>query len=305
MYTHSTSRFWLIILFFTVIGGSAGHAQTTLSGQILAEDTRRPVPYSLITEPQHRFGTYADANGRFTAYIPANVDTLLITCVGFDQRLIPLRDSMLAQTIEIRPRPKELSEVVVRGKKPRLLVLGAIRKKAPIVWGNCSGRNIEFALYIRNLKSADGYLHRVSYLIARGGVPSAPFRVRVYENSDGEPGRDLLAESLVATARRSNSWCEVDLSSFQIPFPKEGLFVAMEWLPTDENQYKFTTSFRMPDGQRNVRDCFGQYLAFSKELRSALYWERINGGVWRRHSTLSRVGTGEHPVIQAKIALTE
>jgi hypothetical protein len=113
----------------------------------------------------------------------------------------------------------------------------------------------------------------------------------------------LLPRSVVTRARRGNTWCEVDLSSYQIPFPKEGLFVAMEWLPTDEETYQFSTSFKMPDGQKNVRNCFGQYLAFSKELRSAQYWERINGGTWRRHSPMSRVGLGEHPVIQASVAL--
>ncbi|RRB04119.1 carboxypeptidase-like regulatory domain-containing protein [Larkinella rosea] len=301
MYTNARCRFlFLIVFLFTSF---YVFAQTTLKGQVLIETDGQPVAYALITEPQHRFGTYADAQGRFTATIPAGIDTLLISCVGFETLLLPLAGLSESTAYRLRAKPNVLTEIVVRGRKPRLATVGATRKRAPIVWGNCSGRNIEFALHVRNTNGIQGYLHRVSYLIARGGMPTAPFRVRVYAITDGEPGADLLPQSVVTSARRGNTWCEVDLSRYQIAFPKEGLFIAMEWLPTDEARYKFATSFKMPDGQKNARECFGQYLAFNRELRTATYWERINGGTWRRNAPLSRVGLGEHPVIQAKIAL--
>lgn len=267
------------------------------------QDAEQPVSYALISEPQHRFGTYADANGHFTARIPAGIDTLLISCVGFESLQIPLIALTDSAVFRLQPKSNILAEVIVRSRKPRLTTVGATRKRAPIVWGNCSGRNIEFALYIRNSKGIRGYLQQVSYLIARGGVPTAPFRVRVYANTGGEPGEDLLPQSVVTAARRGNTWCEIDVSHYQIRFPKEGLFIAMEWLPTNEDRYQFTTSATMPDGQKNTRECFGQYLAFNRELRPATYWERINGGTWRRNAPLSRVGLTEHPVIKAKITL--
>ncbi|GAB3322502.1 hypothetical protein GCM10027299_18230 [Larkinella ripae] len=267
------------------------------------EGSDQPVAYALISEPQHRFGTYADAQGKFLARVPEGIDSLLISCVGFEPLVLPLAGLSDTTEYRLRARSNVLAEIVVKGQKPRLATVGALRKRSPIVWGNCSGRNIEFALYVRNTNGIRGYLQRVSYLIARGGVPTAPFRVRVYANVDGEPGEDKLPESIVTAARRGNTWCEVDLSRYQIAFPKEGLFIAMEWLPTDEARYKFATSFKMPDGQKNGRECFGQYLAFNRELRTATYWERINGGTWRRNAPLSRVGLNEHPVIQAKIAL--
>ncbi|GAB3895654.1 hypothetical protein GCM10028803_12410 [Larkinella knui] len=301
MTTIPYSRF--LIAFVLLFRSASVLAQTTVAGQVRIDDTSQPVSYALISEPQHRFGTYADAQGRFSARFPPGIDTLLISCVGFESLLLPLAGLADTTVFRLRSKPNVLTEIVVRGQKPRLATVGAIRKRAPIVWGNCSGRNIEFALYVRNTNGIRGYLQRVSYLIARGGVPSAPFRVRVYANTDGEPGEDRLPQSVVTAARRGNTWCEVDLSRYQIAFPKEGLFIAMEWLPTEEARYKFATSFKMPDGQKNVRECFGQYLAFSRELRTATYWERINGGTWRRNAPLSRVGLGEHPVIQAKIAL--
>ncbi|MFC5410629.1 carboxypeptidase-like regulatory domain-containing protein [Larkinella bovis] len=278
-------------------------AQVTIQGSVQMEGSEQPVPYALISEPQHGFGTYADAQGRFSAQIPAGIDTLLISCVGFESQQIPLSSVSDTAVFRLRSKPNVLTEIVVKGRKPRLATVGAIRKRAPIVWGNCSGRNIEFALFVRNPTGIRGFLHRVSYLIARGGVPTAPFRVRIYANTDGEPGQDLLPQSVIAAGRRGNTWCEVDLSPYQIAFPKDGLFIAMEWLPTDEARYKFTNSFKMPDGQKNVRECFGQYLAFNRELRTATYWERINGGSWRRNAPLVRTGFGEHPVIQARIAL--
>ncbi|MFD1143900.1 carboxypeptidase-like regulatory domain-containing protein [Larkinella insperata] len=301
MYTLARNPF--LFFFISLFGTSYVFAQTTIKGRVLTQETEQPVPYALISEPQHRFGMYADAQGRFTVRIPSPVDSLLISCVGFESLLLPLASVTDSTVFRLRPKSNVLTEVIVRGQKPRLATVGATRKRAPIVWGNCSGRNIEFALYVRNAEGIRGYLQRVSYLIARGGVPTAPFRVRIYANAEGEPGADLLPQSVVTAARRGNTWCEVDLSRFQIRFPKEGLFVAMEWLPTDEDRYKFATSFKMPDGQNNERECFGQYLAFNRELRPVTYWERINGGTWRRNAPLSRVGQSEHPVIRAKIAL--
>lgn len=301
---YMTSRCRFLFSFVFLFSPLFVLAQTTIRGQVQIDTTNQPVSYALISEPQHRFGTYADAQGRFSARIPEGIDTLLISCVGFENLMLPLAGlSDTTAVYRLRAKPNVLTEIVVRGRKPKVVAVGALRKRAPIVWGNCSGRNIEFALHVRNVKGIRGYLHRVSYLIARGGVATAPFRVRIYANTDGEPGEDRLPQSVVTAARRGNTWCEVDLSRYQIEFPKEGLFIAMEWLPTNEDRYKFATSFKMPDGQKNVRECFGQYLAFNRELRTATYWERINGGTWRRNAPLSRVGMGEHPVIQAKIAL--
>ena len=301
MYTHYCN--WFLILFVFSFTPPCVFAQTTIKGKIIIEGSEQPVSYALISEPQHRFGTYADAQGRFSAQIPAGIDTLLISCVGFQNLLLPLTGLSDTSVFRLRSKPTILTEIVVRGKKPRLTTVGATRKLSPIIWGNCSGRNMEFALYVRNASGIRGYLDRVSYLIARGGVPTAPFRVRIYANTEGEPGEDMLPESVVIAARRGNTWCEIDLSRYQIAFPKEGLFIAMEWLPTDESRYKFGTSFKLLGGKKKVRACFGQYLAFSRELRTATYWERVNGGTWRRNAPLSRVGLGEHPVIQAKIAL--
>ncbi|WP_164851276.1 carboxypeptidase-like regulatory domain-containing protein [Larkinella soli] len=280
-------------------------AQKIITGVIISEADHRPVPYALITETRHRFGTYADAEGRFSAHIPSEADTLLIACIGYQTRLIPVADLTGATVWQLRPNPTQLPEVLVRGTKPKLFTTGAIRKRSPIVWGNCSGRNIEFALHLRNPDHLRGYLHQVRYLVARGGVPTAPFRVRVYACTEGAPGEDLLPESVVTAARRGNSWCEIDLSRYGIRFPEEGLFVAMEWLPTHEARYRFSLSAGPSGPLRVVRECFGQYLAFSRDLRPASYWERINGGIWRRHTPFSRTGQGEHPVIQARIAVTE
>jgi len=285
-----------------MLSSSGLWAQTTVRGTILSAQDGAPVPYALVTDPGHRFGTYADTNGRFTARVPAGIDTLLLSCVGFRDTLALISREGTEPVIKLRPQATQLAEVVVRSRKPRLLSLGALRRKLSYVWGNCSGRNIEFAMLIRNPKGVNGYLDKVAYLIDREGKPTAPFRVRIYPYTEGEPGPDLLPRSVIASARRGGTWCEVDLTAFNIPFPKEGLIVAMEWLPTDNPQHRFSKSYKMPDGQRNQWECYGHYLAFSKELKNPLVWERINGGYWRRrNAAFSRVSV-DHPIIRVKVS---
>ncbi|WP_234736063.1 carboxypeptidase-like regulatory domain-containing protein [Tellurirhabdus bombi] len=293
----------LYFLLFVLSNGLA-IGQVVIRGKIQSVDDGRPVPYALITDPQHRFGTYADTSGQFTARVPAGVDTLLISCVGFLDTTVIISGLADKPVILLKAKETQLPEMIVRRRKPRIATLGALRRRTTYVWGNCSGRNIEYALLIRNPRSLNGYLNKIAYLIAREGIPTAPFRVRIYANNEGEPGADLLPRSVIATARRGGNWCEVDLSDYNIRLPKEGVFVAMEWLATQNPKYHFSKGFKMPDGQQNKLECYGQYLAFSKEIKSALVWERVNGGYWRRHSsTFSRAGGGEHPVIRTKVAL--
>lgn len=295
-----------LILFWLVLSISPGVAQRVVQGRIQTVGDGAAVSYALVTDPQHRFGTYAGVDGRFTARIPAGVDTLLVSCVGFHDTTALLADLTGDIQLQMRPKATQLAEVTVRrrGKKAKVATLGALRRRVSFVWGNCSGRNIEYALLLRNARGQTGYLQKVSYFIDKEGAPTAPFRVRVYANVDNEPGPDLLPRSVIASARRGNSWVEIDLTQFGIRLPREGVFVAMEWLATQDQKFYFSKGFKMPDGQNNALECYGQYLGFAKEIRSPLVWERVNGGFWRRHnSAFSRVGGGEHPIIQAKMVV--
>ena len=77
-----------------------------------------------------------------------------------------------------------------------------------------------------------GAIRTVSFFIGENGIPKEPFRIRIYR-ADGpnhSPGTNLLTESIVVKAPGGGQWFTVDITNYIVEAPREGFFVAMEWL---------------------------------------------------------------------------
>jgi hypothetical protein len=82
-------------------------------------------------------------------------------------------------------------------------------------------------------------LKKVRFFVGTGGIPTTPFRVRVYAAtvSSGPDDKDLLTSKVLASAEASfgHEWVEVDLSNQNIIFTSGDFCVAMEWLTAPGN----------------------------------------------------------------------
>lgn len=265
-------------LLLLLIGISQSGWCQSIRGKVLNALTDDPIAYVLITDIDCKIAVQSDLDGVF--YFPAAVDTLRFAAPGFQTTQVSRAelDSMVIRLAEI---PLVVVGVPSGGiGRPILEKAGTRRKRPQGRFLHCDSTSFsEMALFIPNLDQRQAILHKVSYYVPWGGNQRSPFRVRIYENDEGKPGKDLLDESVVIRPKWWKRWKEARIGLYNITLPKEGFFVSMEWL-RDEGAY--TDRMKMKDGSTRSKQCFGQILGMADEPKEYRGWTRSNGGAWFR-----------------------
>ncbi len=258
-------------------------------GQIVDKVSNEILPFSTVEVFSLRKGVIANDHGEFTLSVPtSNInDTVEFSFLGYKRKKIVL-NSLSDTKINIIKLEKEtyvLKEVVVNPNDYITKKLGIVVKKNKGKW-HLGNPGDQHAILIKNPFDKSGRLKNVNFYITKKGFPSAPFRVRIYsyDSINNKPGKDLLNTNLIVSFnKKTKGWFTVDVSKYNIEFPKEGLFVAMEWIFTDDNYYYFTSMKINSDNYEDVR-CYGQTIGLNltTKITEIVYWRRYLGGEWYR-----------------------
>ncbi|MEI7586712.1 carboxypeptidase-like regulatory domain-containing protein [Runella sp.] len=275
-------------------------AQKKVIGLVLNKQNGTPVPFAVITDEKKHWGTNSDENGQFIIENTSIGDTLVVACLGYFEYKIPFSKWEESTTVYLIEKSIKLSEVVVENKRKKHKIwLGSLEKKTTFITGQLAHNEIqEMALLIPNYLQVDGYIEKVGFWIDRFGAPKTPFRVRVYKNNNGFPGEDLLIENLITHAKSGNRWFDIEIGKYNIPFPNEGFFIAMEWINTKNPKYAFKVEFP----NKVMKTYYGQHIGKTKEFNEYNGRIRNNNGDWkidRKHRIF------KNPMMRAQIQVYE
>ncbi len=198
-------------------------------------------------------------------------DSLIFSSLGYNDKIV--KGSQLKTTISLHRKVYEIPEVVVHNKKSFIVELGVKRsakKKSGI--GTQSKMNFQEVLYIPNDLKIEGWIKTISYYILNDGVPNTPFRVRIFEKNDtlAHPGKSILNKSVVVSGKKRGGWVTVEMDSLNIPFPKNGVFIGMEWL-YDTNNYHYTKTYPIK-GKKVTFHRFGQIIGTTNTIADFRTW---------------------------------
>jgi len=85
--------------------------------------------------------------------------------------------------------------------------------------------------------------------LTNSDIKDSKFKINVYSKSqDGSPGMPLLNKNIIVEADKGKELTKIDLSDYHLLFPKDGLFIAIEWLIVPENKFEY--SFKIQDSKR-------------------------------------------------------
>ncbi|WP_247232794.1 carboxypeptidase-like regulatory domain-containing protein [Telluribacter sp. SYSU D00476] len=258
---------WLCCL---VVGTTLGQS---VQGRVVNYITGSPVAYALVTNTTRTTGLYTDTSGLFRW--SGTLEGLLVSAPGYQTLRIDNYNPDSVLKVSLVEKPLVLEQMPsTANKRPQMVQKGAWRKRPSGYFSSCQAEQPrEVALYIPNEKNEEGVLRKVSFYVSSKGKQRAPVRVRVYKNAGGIPGDDLLDESVVLTPGRPwYRWKDVIIGRYNIPVPKEGLFVGLEWLHSADSTYESLNG----TGTR----CFGQILGVTDEFDRCRGWYRTNGGSW-------------------------
>ncbi|MBT9394088.1 carboxypeptidase-like regulatory domain-containing protein [Hymenobacter sp. NST-14] len=269
-----------------------------MTGRIVDDKTKEPIPFASIGLKEEQTGALTNEYGFFQMAMPQKnpQDSLIIMALGYFRKAVLVKPGIKVQDmiIEVPKRAIELKEVKIQGGKVKDLALGS--KSNTPGEGMIQGMpGSQYAFFVKNDKGKNlGNVRSVSFYIGENGFPREPFRVRLYK-ADGNynsPNTDLLTENIVVSAPKGGEWYTIDLTEYNIEAPKEGFFVAMEWIVSGDNFY--TTNFM------DNYTPYGQILRPTFEFKEARTWNYTMGRGWSL-ITLANNGMRYNAMIRAEV----
>ena len=295
MYT----RLLFIALFLFTTATRSWAQQFQVKGVIVDKDRKEPLPFTSIGLKNEQIGALSNEHGVFSVPAPTQntADSLIVVALGYARRAVLVKRGINVANliIEVPKRAVELGNVVVKAGKVKNLGLGS-RTDNPGE-GMIQGLpGSQYAFFVKNEKQKKlGNVRTVSFYIGENGFPREPFRVRIYK-ADGNynaPNTDLLTENVVVSASRGGEWYTIDLSTYNIPAPEEGFFVAMEWIVGGDKFY--TTNFM------DNYTPYGQIMRPTFEFKESRTWSYTIGKGWNLLTLANSAGRRYNAMIKAEV----
>ncbi|GAA4352558.1 hypothetical protein GCM10023185_12380 [Hymenobacter saemangeumensis] len=268
-----------------------------ITGRVVDAESKEPIPFASITLREEGTGALTNEYGFFQLAMPVRSidDSIIVMALGFKRTALMVRRGKMEDLIIDLPRQTiKLEGFVVEASKVRPMMLGA-RSNTPDQ-GMIQGMpGSQYATLMKNEKGKKlGFIRSVSFYIGENGFPREPFRVRLYK-ADGNynsPNTDMLTENVVVSAARGGEWFTVDLTSYSIPAPEEGFYVAMEWIVSGDKFY--TTNFM------DSYTPYGQILRPTFEFKDSRTWNYTIGRGWSL-ITLANGNSRYNAMIRAEV----
>ncbi len=227
---------FILIMLFTGLCSTAQIKSVVVDG-----NTKEVIPYVNIWVENENIGTTSNEEGEFELNVTDTNKIIVFSAIGYATTKIKV--SNIGKEVTLMPQATVLQEVFMRLKKgTRTLGIGRFRKSeihnyfgsavSPWMVANYFGYQEEY----KNTP----YLKKLN-ILTDSQIKNATFNIRLYSiNEKGKPGDYLYDKNIIGLAKRGKMVTEVDLSSLNIQFPKNGFFIAFEWLLIESNKYHIT-----------------------------------------------------------------
>ena len=218
---------------FFLFQNSYGFAQQKIELH-LVDNAGKPIPYASVFWTKD-WGLVCDAFGYLQIPDKTKIDSLIITAIGYERTVVK-KDVFIDNTnltIKLQKNFVELLEIII-AKYNTEQEYGSTDTKQRIAYiKNDLCINLQSALLIKSY-NYPAQCKSVSVFIAKQSSTDIPYRLRLYDiGVDSLPGKDLLLENIIVSSYKPNSWNTYSFDTLSIQLPKNGFFVAVEWLCTD------------------------------------------------------------------------
>jgi hypothetical protein len=250
-------KYLILFLLFTAFAQSQS---IHLKGTILDSRTNQPVAAATVNIAKKNLFYPADNNGKFNFNIDkiANTDTISFSCLGYQTKKVIAKDVLNNDIVKLSPAVTVLKEVKIGYKTSEITTVGS-KMKSEDSWSTVYP-NFEQAMFMEGTKNLKGTIQKVSFYLGNGyvlkfnekGDVTAPFRLKLYAvDTDGTPGKELTKDIIIVSAKKNNSWFDVDMSAYHIENPDSGFFVAYCLLGKEFYEIKKSYENELPEGAAN------------------------------------------------------
>lgn len=214
-----------------------------INGLVVCKENGESVSYSSIYLQNQRLGVYADSLGHFQ--IPDEIlnyhnDTLIFSSVGFEQSKIAIADlkNVLIKNngkILIKSAVINLKEIVVeRNKNVKPIEYGFYKMKSSIL-GLTGNPGSLICIYIKNDDGLDRQIQSINIKIRKKNInKGTKLRVYFYTKTNCGFEKNNLLKNDIIIQNFSKDRITINLTDYNLTFPKEGIYIGVEWLMDKE-----------------------------------------------------------------------
>jgi len=221
-----------------------------LKGQIIDSETKATIQHVNIWVVNENIGTTSNEKGEFELSVDGS-KIIIFSAIGFETKKIA--SDSIKSILELKPMVTELEEVVIQSKKlTQKLTIGKFKKSKINFYFSCGTKPWITARYFEDTEVYDktSFLNKIR-LLTNSDVKGSKFNIRLYAvNKKGEPEGYIYDENIIGIAKKGKTITEIDLSDLNIKYPKEGFFIAIEWLIIESNKYE--ANYSMQNSKKKI-----------------------------------------------------
>jgi len=265
-------------------------SQIKIEGKVIDAITKQPIPYVNLENFKYKTGVQSNQDGVFVLeLLQANVlDTLKISSIGYQDKYLVNVHPGAEMLLELKPAIISLEEVVIRKGKSVLKEVGVLGKTGHEVdlFNQMTRKGgYQYAVLMKGIEGRTAMLKQIHFFIGKEAY-EAPFRVRIYENINGVPGKDLLNKGLELSAYKKNDWNAFDVSNHYLEVPGKGVWVAIEWIANEKYAMKSRPLVRFSADGKPYQDksfiftYYGPEVAYQTDSEYGLTYQKSLGEKW-------------------------
>jgi len=212
-----------------------------IKATITSSNDNTPIPYVNIWIENENVGATSNTDGFFEITADTTNKNIVFSALGFETLTIPVNE--IKDKVILINSAEELDEVLLlKRKNKESLTIGEFKKRKVNSYYACGTTPWIFARYFPYyetysktpfLKHLD-FITNTHYLQKKGKV-----NIRLYEvGENGYPGDYLFDENIIIDVDKGTNITTVNFNNLDIIFPKNGFFIAIEWLVIKDNYYE-------------------------------------------------------------------
>ena len=231
----------IFLIVFFVGNTFLAMSQKEVKGRIVNRIDNKPVSYASVGLVKENSGTTADENGYFLIYSKYPVDSILVSSVGFVNKIIAIANFKNENEIKLDENEKLLNAVIIKNKsKEKKIVLNHFSNCGMNFYDVAKGAYFQVAQYF-DAPDSNMFISEINLCKEAG---DCIFHIRIYgmDPLTGKPSTDLTDSVIEVKSSKRN--IIIDMEKYGIRIPGKGFFIAVEWLFIPYNAYTTKTKLK-------------------------------------------------------------
>jgi len=202
---------------------------------VVVTEKGTPIPFVNIWVENENIGTTSDENGAFKINT-TDAKAIVFSSVGYESKKTAVKDN---QKVVLQEAIYKLDEIIlskIKGEKE--IEIGDAQRihhkqlsgDKPWIYGKLFEYDSTY--------NATPYLKKIVFF-SDSEKNDTKLKIRIFEFHDSTPTNDLLEEDLIVTVKKGMRKNEIDVSKYNLKFPKSGIVIGLEWMIIEENKYVF------------------------------------------------------------------